>query len=67
MRLKHFADEKRKGAQKTLYISEHFDKALTTILVGNNLVNIAAATLASSLFCCHVWDNLYLFCRLLLG
>ncbi|MDQ0340909.1 CBS domain containing-hemolysin-like protein [Caldalkalibacillus uzonensis] len=50
IRLKHFADEKRKGAQKALYISEHFDKALTTILVGNNLVNIAAATIASSLF-----------------
>lgn len=50
IRLKHYADEKRRGAQRALYISEHFDKAITTILIGNNLVNIASATLAASAF-----------------
>lgn len=48
IRLKHYVDEKRRGAKKALYISEHFDKAIATILVGNNLAKIAAATIASS-------------------
>ncbi len=47
VRLRNYEAEKRKGARKAVYIVEHFDQALSTILVGNNLVNIAAATLAS--------------------
>lgn len=49
IRLRSYADEGRRGAKKALYIVEHFDKALSTILVGNNLVNIAAATISAQL------------------
>ncbi|TWI57145.1 hemolysin family protein [Halalkalibacter nanhaiisediminis] len=49
IRLKSYADEGRRGAKKALHIVEHFDKTLSTILVGNNLVNIAAATISAQL------------------
>ncbi|MFS0862483.1 hemolysin family protein [Fredinandcohnia sp. 179-A 10B2 NHS] len=47
IRLKNYVDEKRRGSKKAYYITEHFDNALSTILVGNNIVNIAAASIAS--------------------
>ncbi|MBR2909201.1 MAG: HlyC/CorC family transporter [Clostridia bacterium] len=50
IRLKNYADEKRKGARRALYICENFDKTLSTILVGNNLVNIASTTICAYLF-----------------
>nr|WP_231563628.1 hemolysin family protein [Anoxybacillus sp. KU2-6(11)] len=40
-------DEKRRGSKKALYIAENFDEALSTILVGNNIVNIAAASISA--------------------
>ena len=40
-------DEKRRGSKKALYIAENFDQALSTILVGNNIVNIAAASISA--------------------
>jgi len=50
IRIRNFAEEKAKGARKALYIQEHFDKALSTILVGNNFVNILSTTLCGYLF-----------------
>ncbi len=50
IRIKSYADEKRKGARRALYICENFDKTLSTILVGNNLVNIASTTICAYLF-----------------
>ena len=47
LRLKTYAEEKKNGAIKGLYICEHFDKALVTILIGNNLVNIASTTICA--------------------
>ena len=42
--------ENPKGVQKiVLYIFNHYDQALSTILIGNNLVNIAATSLATVL------------------
>lgn len=42
--------EDPKGVQKiVLYIYNHYDRALSTILIGNNLVNIAATSLATVL------------------
>lgn len=49
IRLKNYADENRKGSKKALMISEQFDKSLSTILVGNNVVNIGAATISAKL------------------
>ena len=50
IRLRNLADENVKGARRALRIAENFDKTLATILVGNNLVNIASTTLAAVLF-----------------
>ena len=50
IRLKSLADNKVRGARKAIYITEHYDKTLSTILVGNNLVNIALTTIAAFIF-----------------
>lgn len=39
----------RRHAKKALYIVSNFDRALSTILIGNNLVNVACSSLASVL------------------
>lgn len=50
IRLKNYADNGNKKAKKALYIADHYDKALSTILIGNNIVNIAASSLATLFF-----------------
>lgn len=50
VRLKTLADNGNKKAQTALYVSERYSKALTTILVGNNIVNIANSALATVFF-----------------
>ena len=47
MRLENEAEDGSKKAQIALYILNHFDNALSTIQIGNNLVNIAASSLTS--------------------
>ena len=37
-------------ARRALWISERYDRALSTILIGNNLVNLASSTIATQLF-----------------
>ncbi len=41
---------KRKTARVALSLSEDYNKVLTTLLIGNNIVNIAAATISTILF-----------------
>ncbi len=50
IRLKHKASEGSKKAEKALKIANNFDKALTTILIGNNIVNIFSASLGTVVF-----------------
>lgn len=50
IRLKKMADGGSKSASKALNICENFDKALTAILIGNNVVNILSSSLATVLF-----------------
>ncbi len=50
VRLKNYASQGNKNAKKALNIVENFDKALTTILIGNNIVNIASSSIATVLF-----------------
>ena len=50
LRLKSLSDDKKPGARKALYLAERYDALLTTILVGNNLVNIGATTIAAFVF-----------------
>ena len=49
VRLERLAEEGDKNAQSTLSILDHYDSLLSTILVGNNLVNIAASSAGSVL------------------
>jgi putative hemolysin len=47
MRVKNLAQSGNTYAKHALYIGEHFDDALSTILIGNNLVNIAASSISA--------------------
>lgn len=50
VKLKTMAQNGNKRAQMTLSLAENYDRLITTILIGNNIVNIAASSLATSLF-----------------
>lgn len=50
IRLKNYAGEGNKRAAKTLKIAEDFDRALSAILIGNNIVNIASASIGTLIF-----------------
>jgi len=47
IRLKKQAQDGNRKAQRTLKIADQYDKALSTILIGNNIVNIASSTIAT--------------------
>ena len=47
IRIENAAEEGDEKAKRALKITENYDNALSAILVGNNLVNIAASSLAS--------------------
>ncbi len=50
LRLRTRAENSHKRRDKVaLYVSEHFDKTLTAILLGNNLANIASTSIATLL------------------
>ncbi len=49
-RMKTLASDGNKRAARVLDIEEHYDKFLSTMLVGNNLVNITATTIATLVF-----------------
>ncbi len=50
LRLKTLVEKDVNGSKKALWIVEHFDRTLTTLLVGNNLANIALTTVSVILF-----------------
>jgi putative hemolysin len=50
IRLKNAAESGSKRAKLALFVAENFDRTLSTILVGNNIVNIASSSLATVLF-----------------
>ena len=47
VRLKTKAESGNRYARVALYISENFNEALSAILIGNNLVNIAASSISA--------------------
>ena len=49
-RIKNMAQNGNKKAELVLKMSENFDKVLSTLLIGNNIVNISASTIATLLF-----------------
>lgn len=50
IRIKNMANEGNKKAQRVFDLSEKYDKLLTTILVGNNIVNITMTAVATVMF-----------------
>ena len=50
IRLKSRAEDGDPSAARVLAMSEQYDKLLSTILIGNNIVNIAAASIGTVLF-----------------
>ncbi len=50
IRLKAKADDGDKKAARVLKLADNYDRLLTTILIGNNIVNILASSLATVLF-----------------
>ena len=50
VRLKNKAEDGNPRAQKALDLLENYDKVLSCILIGNNIVNLTAATLGTVLF-----------------
>ncbi len=55
LRMRRYAVKKR-SARLVLKMSENYNKVLTTLLIGNNVVNIAATTIATVL-CIHLWGE----------
>ena len=49
-RLKNMADHGDRRAEATLALAERYDELLSTILVGNNVVNIALSSIATLFF-----------------
>ncbi len=50
IKLKNLAQNGNKRAEETLKLCEKYDKLLTSILIGNNIVNILSSSLATTLF-----------------
>ena len=50
IRLKNWAEDGDRRAQRALALHEDYDRLLSAILIGNNIVNIAAASLGTVLF-----------------
>lgn len=49
VRVQRYKDDGNKKAAAALYIIEHFDNALTTILICNNVVNLSCSSIATVL------------------
>ena len=50
IKLKHIANKGNKRAQQVLDVLENYNRFLTTILIGNNIVNITTATISVVVF-----------------
>ena len=49
-KLKTMIEKGNKKAEKTLSVAENYDKLISTILIGNNIVNILASSIATLFF-----------------
>lgn len=50
IKIKNMATDGDKSAKRVLVLSEEYDKLLSTILIGNNIVNIAMTAISTLLF-----------------
>ncbi|KKI91679.1 hypothetical protein WQ54_13235 [Bacillus sp. SA1-12] len=58
IRLKQFVKERRPGSKEALRIAEDFDSMISTVLIGNNITNTAAATISAQIFIETLGGNL---------
>ena len=69
IRIKAKADDGNKRAKRVMYIANNFDRALTTLLIGNNITHIAAASvatvIATRLFSNTDTDTVALWCTII--
>ncbi len=56
IRLKARRDDGNRRAKTALWVTDNFDKALTAILIGNNVVNLGCSSLATIL-CLNIFEN----------
>lgn len=57
VRLKNMANSGDKRAAKVLALAEDYDRLISSILIGNNIVNILATSLATALFVKALGNN----------
>lgn len=57
IRLKNQAQEGNRKAAKVLLVCEDYDRALSAILIGNNIVNIASASIGTTIFTVYFGVN----------
>jgi len=58
IRMVGYADNGDKRARRVLYLLSNFDKALSTLLIGNNVMHIGCATIAT-VFTTKTWGPAY--------
>lgn len=56
IRLKSYADSGNKKAVTALWVTDNFDKVITAILIGNNVVNLGCSSIATVL-CMNLFGN----------
>ena len=57
VRLKNMANNGNKRAAKALALMDKYDSLLSTVLIGNSIVTIAAASIATIIFVLHFGDK----------
>ena len=57
IRMKTLAEKGNKKAARVIKLADRYDTLLSTILIGNNIVNIVATSLAT-LFCVYLFRNI---------
>ena len=55
-RMKAMAEQGDKRAERALALAEQYDRLLSTLLIGNNIVNIAAASIGTVMFVRYYGD-----------
>ncbi len=56
IRLKSYADSGNKKAYTALWVTDNFDKVISAILIGNNVVNLGCSSIATVL-CMNLFGN----------
>ncbi len=58
-KIKTAVEDRKAGSKKALYLTDNFDKTLTTLLVGNNIVNTLMTVLSVPLFASFIKNESY--------